>query len=286
MKYYLKLTKFGIVVLVLLTTIIGYFLADFEFQKSLFLFLMIGIYFVSSGSFILNQVYEVGLDSKMKRTQNRPLPMGIISSGKAKLLGYLFIILGLGLLIPVNLLVVFLAALTVLLYNFFYTFKWKRKYPYAGVFLGAFPGALPVVIGYCAQSQSFLDLKCFYIFLVMFLWQMPHFWSLAYRYQKDYAQAEIPVLPLKYGDEKTFFQIGLYTLAYLGVVLLAPFFLKTGMVYLVIVIPFCVKIIFEYYLFYSQKNWLPFFSWMNLSLLIFLSAPLLDTWMSSWILDF
>ena len=284
MKSYLKLTKFGIVVLVLLTTIMGYFIAGFHIQG--LLFLIFGIYLVSSGSFILNQVYEVALDSKMNRTKNRPLPSGRISYPQALFFGYGFIVAGTILLFFVNLLVVFLTSLTVLLYNFFYTFKWKRQYPYAGVFLGAIPGALPVVIGYSAQTGSFLTLECFYIFLLMFLWQMPHFWSLAYRYKEDYAQADIPVLPLKYGNTQTFFQIGLYTLAYLGVVFLAPFFLNVGIVYLLIVIPFCIKIVFEYYLFYSQKNWLPFFSWMNLSLLIFLSVPLLDRWVYSYINNF
>ena len=60
----------------------------------------------------------------------------------------------------------------------------------------------------------------------MFLWQMPHFWSLAFHYKKDYAKAKIPVLPNAFGEDKTFFHIGLYTLAYLGTVLLAPFFSK------------------------------------------------------------
>ena len=282
MKHYLKLTKFGIVVLVLLTTLIGYFLAGLDFQIREILFLMFGIYFVSSGSFILNQVYEIVLDSKMNRTKNRPLPLGVISYQKAQILGYVYIVLGLLFLFAVNLLVVCLAGLTIVLYNFFYTFKWKR-HPYAGVFLGAVPGALPVVIGYCAQSQSFLTLECFYLFLVMFLWQMPHFWSLAYRYKEDYAQAEIPVLPLQCGNEKTFFHIGLYTLAYLGMVLLAPLFLNAGVIYLIIAFPLCIKIIFEYYLFYFKKNWIHFFSWINLSLLIFLSAPLLDQWVYSQI---
>ena len=240
--------------------------------------MILGIYFVSSGSFILNQAHEFQLDTQMNRTKKRPIPQGFISEKKAYILSLNLIALGLSILSQVNFLTVLLSLITVLLYNFFYTLRWKKSYPYAAVFFGAIPGALPVVIGYCASSSSFLQLKCGYLFLIMFLWQMPHFWSLAFHYKKDYAKAKIPVLPNAFGEDKTFFHIGLYTLAYLGTVLLAPFFLKTGWVYFIIALPFCIKIMVEFYRFYNHKKGLLFFSWLNISLLVFLSIPLLDWW--------
>ena len=284
-KNYLKLSKFGIVFLVLFTAVLGYILGP-NFSYSTLCFLAAGIYWVSSGSFILNQASESLLDSQMDRTKNRPIPQGFISQKKAFGLGWASILLGFFLLFYVNILSVLLAAITLVLYNFFYTLRWKQKHPYGAVFFGAVPGAMPVVLGYTANTSSILSMECGYLFLVMFLWQIPHFWSLALHYKKDYTQGKIPVLPVYFGESKTFFHIGLYTLSYVGLALLAPLFLKTGVVYLMISLPIGLKILFEYYCFYKQKNWLPFFSWLNISLLVFLFVPFLDQKMTSFYLSF
>ena len=288
MKVYLKLSKFGIVFLVLLTTLAGYSISSFEEPLSWMkaFFLLMGIYFVSSGSFILNQAHESLLDAQMDRTKNRPIPKGIISVFQANVLGLALILIGSSLLFYVNLIVVLLSLITVLLYNFFYTLRWKTNYPYLAVFLGAIPGALPVVIGYCAGTGSFLSIKCAYLFLIMFLWQMPHFWALAFRYRKDYAKAQVPVLPLYVGVDKSFWHIGLYTISYLGVALLGPLFLKTSFIYLIIVFPFCVKVAVEFYYFYRNKEWISFFSWLNVSLLVFLAVPSLDQKIISFYYEF
>ena len=284
-KNYLKLSKFGIVFLVLLTSFLGYILGP-HFSYSVLCFLIAGIYWIASGSFILNQASEHLLDSQMKRTKNRPIPKGVISPKKASYLGWISILLGLFLLTYTNILSVLLAIITILLYNFFYTLRWKKKYPYGAVFFGAIPGAMPVVIGYTSNTASVLSMECGYLFLIMFLWQIPHFWSLAFHYKNDYSQAKIPVLPLYSGEEKTFFHIGLYTLSYIGLALLAPLFLNIGFIYLIITLPLCLKILFEYYIFYKQKSWLSFFSWLNVSLLVFLSMPFLDQKITSFYLSF
>lgn len=285
-KNYLKLSKFGIVVLVLLTSALGYLLSmPVNFSYSVLAFFILGVYLVSSGSFILNQAQEAHLDVQMDRTKNRPIPQGFYSVNQAYSAAFFAAALGLGVLFYTSVLVMVLSLFTVLLYNFFYTLKWKKKYPYSAVFLGAVPGAMPVVMGYCAGAESFLSLECLYLFLIMFLWQMPHFWSLAFRYKQDYAKAQIPVLPVYAGVEKTFFQIGLYVFAYLGVALLAPLFLKTGWIYIVTALPFCLKILAEFYYFYTRKHWLPFFSWLNISLLVFLFVPLLDWWFADKIFN-
>ncbi len=284
-KNYLKLSKFGIVFLVLLTAVLGYLLSPY-FSYSTMFFLIAGIYWAASGSFILNQASESILDSQMNRTKNRPIPQGFIAPKKASLLGWIFILLGLILLSYVNILSVLLAGITLILYNFFYTLRWKQKHPYGAVFFGAIPGAMPVVLGYTAGTSSILSMECGYLFLIMFLWQIPHFWSLALHYKKDYSRAKIPVLPVYFGESKTFFHIGLYTLSYVGLSLLAPLFLHTGFIYLAISLPIGLKILFEYYYFYKQKKWLPFFSWLNISLLVFLSVPFLDQKITSFYLSF
>ena len=286
-RMFLKLSKFGIAFLVLLTTILGYFLAATEAEaalQTLLLWLIIGVYLTASGIFILNQAQEAGLDSRMERTKNRPIPRGQISVKKAFALGFSLSFLGLLILFFfVSTLSFCLALITCILYNFFYTLRWKKNFPVASVFLGALPGAMPVVIGFSARAESVLHIECWYLFLIMFLWQMPHFWSLAFRYKDDYAKAQIPVLPLYSSNERTFFYIGLYLLAYLGTALLAPFFLKTGVLYLALALPISIKLMMEYYYFYSKRKWFSFFSWLNLSLLFFLSIPLVDGWTLSLI---
>lgn len=284
-RLYLQLSKFKISILVLITAVLGYVLSYEQFSLNALIYLIVGVYLVSSGSFILNQLYEVSIDRLMDRTKKRPIPSGKISPSLANFLGYFLIIVGLCVLFLIGKLPPALALITCILYNFYYTLRWKKKFPFAAVFLGAIPGALPVVIGYSAGASSILSASCFYLFLIMFLWQMPHFWALAFRYKEDYKKASIPVLPLYIGDHKTFLHIGLYLLSYLGVALLSPFFLETSFVYMIVVIPIFVKLIIEFYLFYKHKKWLPFFIWLNLSLIFFLGIPLVDRWIVSMLIS-
>ena len=279
LKNYLILSKFRIVFLVLITTALGYFLSEpRSFSYEHFLFLMFGVYFISSASFILNQAQETELDSQMERTKNRPIVQGKLSKKQAYLIS--FFLMGLGSLIvyQAGTEPLLFSLITVLLYNFFYTLKWKKNYPFGSVFFGAIPGALPVVIGFSSNPESVLSLKCFYLFLIMFLWQMPHFWFLALRYRKDYKKGGVRVLPAYKGEDQTLFHIGLYVFSYLGLALLSPFFLETGWVYFMIAFPFCLKTLLEFYFFYKEKTGFGFFSWLNISLVVFLSAPLLDWW--------
>ena len=101
-----------------------------------------------------------------------------------------------------------LGLFTVALYNGLYTLYWKKKWAFGAV-PGAIPGAMPVVIGYSANHANVFTPECLYLFLIMFLWQMPHFWSLAIRYKDDYKKGGFPVLPAVIGVPKTLFHIGL-----------------------------------------------------------------------------
>ncbi len=113
----------------------------------------------------------------------------------------------------------------------------------------------------------------------MFLWQMPHFWSLALRYREDYKKGGVPVLPIKFGEIFTKYQIGLYMFAYLSLAALSPLFVQTRFFYLVLVIPCVLLMLFEFFRFFLSdisKYWFKFFIKVNLSLLVFLAVPLLD----------
>ena len=173
---------------------------------------------------------------------------------------------------------------TVVFYNYFYTLKWKRQSPFAAI-PGAIPGAMPFVIGYTAATDIIFDSVNFYFFLVMFFWQMPHFWALALRYKDDYALGGIPVLPAARGQKVTEFYVGIYTFAYLALALFAPFVVPVGWAYLLVMMPFAFKVLWELFGFLKDplgKKWLGFFLWTTFSVLVFIIVPAIDRW-SAWI---
>ena len=269
-------------IFVLLTAVGGYFLSLkslADYSQPVFLFFLLGLYFVSSGSFILNQAQEWRADSQMRRTRGRPIPKGLISAFQAWVLACGFILFGgfvLFLLQPVT---AGLALLTVILYNIGYTLFWKRSSS-RGAVLGALPGALPPVIGASLAQPHILTPECVYLFLVMFLWQMPHFWALAIRYREDYRKGGIPVLPVARGLEKTIYEMGLYVIAYCGLVLISPLFLRAGVMYLVLACPAALKIFYEFYRYTKNSANRPaFFLWINVSVIACVSAPVMDKWL-------
>jgi heme o synthase len=120
-----------------------------------------------------------------------------------------------------------------------------------------------------------------YLFVLLFLWQMPHFWALALRYKDDYALGNFPTLPVTVGVDRTLFHTGIYTFLYIIVALAAPLFVRPSWVFLGLVFPMSVKIMLEFFkLFRSkgEKGWLSFFLWINLSILVFVFVPALDKW--------
>jgi len=247
--------------------------------------LMLGLYFISAGSFAINQAQEWRRDKVMPRTFYRPLPQGKIQPWQAYFLGFIFCLFGSFLLYVLSPLSAGLGLLTILLYNGAYTLFWKRKMAFGAV-PGAIPGAMPVVIGYAANSTNIFSLECVYLFLIMFLWQMPHFWCLAIRFKDDYKKGGFPVLPVRVGVPRTLYFIGLYVFAYVALALASPLVVKTNFFYLLFVVPLGFKVLYEFIKYFqseAQKGWLPFFLWTNLSVLIFLGVPVFDKWLFYYI---
>ncbi|MCM2282209.1 MAG: protoheme IX farnesyltransferase [Bdellovibrionaceae bacterium] len=288
MKLFADLTKFGIIVFVLLSGAMGYMLSWPMLEAWSWLHFgltMAALYFFSAGSFALNQAQEWRIDSRMPRTEKRPIPSGRVSVGQAYTLGFGFILIGILAAALVNSRVLALGLFTVIFYNVWYTLYWKRRWAFGAV-PGAIPGALPVVIGYAANSSLLLSSECVYAFLIMFLWQMPHFWALAIRFKDDYSAGGIPVLPTKIGTDATVYHIGLYVFAYVALAVASPLFTKAYFFYLFIVLPFAFKVVWEFIKFWrdgaTKQRWLPFFLWTNFSVLVFLVGPVIDRWHLGW----
>lgn len=278
---YLSFTKFGIVLFVLVVGCCGYALGmpagrgvDFN---SLIVFL-VGLYCLSSGSLALNQVQEIQLDSAMKRTQKRPLVKGVISPWQGAVVSILLILVGLFFLALLNLRSFYVGLATILLYNGLYTYLWKKKWMFGAV-PGAIPGAMPPVIGYMAHSGSlWTDPQLFYLFGLLFLWQMPHFWIIAIKFKEDYGSGGIPVLPLKLGNERTRFHMGLYLFCYLGLACGAPLYVTSNLIESIIIWVFAALVLFAFIAYLrNEKKWLPFFLLLNFSILIFSMVPAIGT---------
>jgi protoheme IX farnesyltransferase len=282
-KIYAQLTKIGIVIFVVLSALAGYaagFQLENHFSWLHFLKTLLGVYLLSSGSLALNQAQEYKLDQKMPRTSNRPVASGKVTPAAAMILAIGFILGGIELLVEVAPLAAVVGGLTIALYNGVYTYYWKPRWIYAAV-PGAIPGALPVTIGYVAVNPDILGPESIYLFLILFLWQMPHFWALAIKFKDDYRAGGVPTLPVALGMKRTVFQMGLYTFLYVGVALASPWLIHANWIYLALVVPTSAKILYEFFRFQKDagdKNWLRFFIWINVSVLIYLFVPVIDKW--------
>ena len=244
------------------------------------------LYFLSAGSFALNQAQEADIDAKMPRTKNRPIPSGRISKLQAYILGFGFVLIGSLAALLVNTTVLAIGLGTVFLYNIPYTLWWKRYWAFGAV-PGAIPGGASVLLGYAANQPNIWMPEPIYLFLLMFLWQMPHFWSLAIRFREDYAAGSIPVLPVRIGTERTMYHMALYMFAYVATAAAAPYFTSARWAYGLFVLPISFIVVWQFMKFFKsviekheKTKWLSFFLWTNLSILIFLAAPVIDRWMT------
>ncbi|MES2808698.1 MAG: heme o synthase [Bacteroidota bacterium] len=161
--------------------------------------LVAGGFLVTAAANCFNEVIEVDLDKLMKRTMDRPMPAGRMTTGQGLVLGLGMGIGGTYLLGSLNLLTGLLSVFSILLYAFAYT-PLKRKSPIA-VFVGAIPGALPALIGYVAgQPHGRIDEIALILFSIQFIWQFVHFWAIAWVLDDDYKLAGFRLLPTQNRD--------------------------------------------------------------------------------------
>jgi protoheme IX farnesyltransferase len=230
---YLALTKPRVVLMVLVTSFVGFYLASPGWLNWLLLcHTLIGVALAAGGTLALNQYLERDLDARMLRTKERPLPEGRLQPGEA--LGFGVAITAGGLLYLgslVNPLSGLVTAISVGSYLFLYT-PLKQKTPLC-VMVGAIPGALPPVTGWVAASGE-LSLEAWVLFAILFLWQIPHSLSIAVLYREDYARANFQLLPVLEPDGAgTRRQIIVHSLALLAIGLLPTTLHLAGPVYFV-----------------------------------------------------
>ena len=185
---FLDLIKFRLNFLVLVTASIGFYLSPMPFSLERWLHTIFGIALLAFSSSIFNQLMEIREDAKMKRTQNRPLPKQKVSPTNSFLFALFISVFGIThISIKVSPFAAFLGAISLLVYLLFYTPL--KKITFLNTFIGAIPGAIPPVIGWVAGGGSWNDPLCIYLFGILFIWQIPHFFAINWLYREDYEKA-------------------------------------------------------------------------------------------------
>jgi len=192
LKYYLELSKLKIMIPVSLTGFTGYFIFDPRLTVNLFL-VSTGILLMAVSASVLNQIQEAGFDSKMNRTQNRPIPAMKIGRHQALRFFMYNLIAGTAIIyLSGGLIAAIIGIITLLWYNGIYTFL--KKITAFAVVPGAVTGALPPLIGWVAAGGGIWDKPIIFIEFLFFTGQIPHFWLLILKYGEEYKNAGIPSL--------------------------------------------------------------------------------------------
>jgi heme o synthase len=188
-----ELCKARITLMVLVTTLVGFLFGWHGQLDLLYLFQTLGgTALAASGAAALNQVFEVELDARMRRTRNRPLPGRRMTLDEGLIIGITCSVAGiLWLSLATNLAAGMLSALTIGVYVFVYTPL--KRVTTLNTIVGAIPGALPPVIGWTA-ARGQASFESWILFAILFLWQMPHFLSISWLYREDYKQAGFVML--------------------------------------------------------------------------------------------
>jgi protoheme IX farnesyltransferase len=232
----LDLCKLKVVSLILLTAVVGMFLAvpaPYLPNWLLVIYASLGIGMAAASAAVFNHVVDEKIDTQMSRTDQRPLPQGKVKRHQALIWGVALGITGLGILeLFVNTLTMVLTFVSLIGYAVVYTMYLKRATP-QNIVIGGAAGAAPPVLGWTAITGGQNIEFALLLFLIVFIWTPPHFWALAIHRVKEYKKVNIPMLPVTHGIDYTKKQILLYTILLIVVSILPYLVGMSGLIYLV-----------------------------------------------------
>ncbi|MBM3354105.1 MAG: protoheme IX farnesyltransferase, partial [Betaproteobacteria bacterium] len=231
-RAFYALTKPRVVSLIVFTAVIGMLLATPGMvSPPLLLAATVGIALVAGAAAAMNCLVEQKLDARMQRTSGRPLPRGELTALQTLVFAGTVGGLGLWILVHyVNALTMWLTLATFVGYAVVYTVILKPRTP-QNIVIGGASGAMPPVLGWAAVTGE-VTTEPMLLFLIIFAWTPPHFWSLALYRTEDYARAGVPMLPVTHGQAYTRLQVLLYTIILFGVSLLPYSIRMSGLLYL------------------------------------------------------
>lgn len=247
-----EITKAGLAVSVVFSSLAGYLLGVFDFNASSWTtltMLAVGGYCMVGASNAFNQIIEKDLDKLMDRTKNRPIPAERMSTTTAFVIACALTIIGLTILYNINPKTAMFGAVSIFLYTSAYTPL--KTVTSLSVFVGAIPGAIPFMLGWVAATDDF-GIEAGTLFLIQFFWQFPHFWSIGWFLYEDYEKAGFFMLPTGKKDKTTALQTILYTVWLTGASLL-PALGYTGRLYLTPISAIIVLLLGVWMLVYAVK---------------------------------
>ncbi|MGK0325272.1 MAG: protoheme IX farnesyltransferase [Polaribacter sp.] len=203
-----QLTKVGLSLSVVFSSVAGYLLAVDIINFTTLLLLALGGFFMVGASNAFNQIIEKDTDAIMQRTKDRPLPTNRMSVNFALTIAILLTILGISILYSINPKTALFGAISIFLYTCAYT-PLKSVTPLA-VFVGAIPGAIPFMLGWVAATDEF-GIEAGMLFMIQFFWQFPHFWAIGWLQFEEYKKAGFNMLPMNTKDKGAVKQIIFYT---------------------------------------------------------------------------
>ncbi|MCB2179958.1 heme o synthase [bacterium] len=231
-KDFLALNKPIVVALLLSTTLFGMVIGAKGFPSfGVVLVTLISGALAAGGSSAVNQYLDRDLDTKMTRTANRPIPAGRLTPAEGLAFGVTSLLVSFYLMAGlVNILAALLSLAGMVYYVVLYSIILKKRSS-QNIVIGGGAGAIPPLVGWAAATGS-LNLTALFLFLIIFLWTPPHFWSLAMLRKKDYAEAGVPMMPVEKGEEVTKKLIFQYTVVLVGFSILMWAFQLAGWIYL------------------------------------------------------
>ncbi|MDC9719263.1 MAG: heme o synthase [Gammaproteobacteria bacterium] len=230
---YYEMCKPNVVLLMLLTSLVGMFMAvPGMVPWPVLIWGNLGIAMAAGAAAVVNHVIDRRIDGKMGRTHNRPVAIGKVQPNHALMFAAVMALVGISILyVLVNPLTAWLTLASSIGYAFIYTGYLKRATP-QNIVIGGIAGAMPPLLGWTAVTNS-LDANALLLVLIIYAWTPPHFWALAIHKRDEYAKVEIPMLPVTHGLEFTGLQVFLYTLLMIIATMLPYVVGMSGFIYLV-----------------------------------------------------
>ncbi|MBT4413793.1 protoheme IX farnesyltransferase [Polaribacter sp. Hel1_33_78] len=244
-----QLTKVGLSLSVVFSSVAGYLLAVDVINFTTVVLLALGGFFMVGASNAFNQIIEKDTDALMQRTKDRPLPTKRMSVTFAMIIAILFTVLGISILYSINPKTALFGAISIFLYTCAYT-PLKSVTPLA-VFVGAIPGAIPFMLGWVAATDQF-GVEAGMLFMIQFFWQFPHFWAIGWLQFEEYKKAGFNMLPMNTKDKGAVKQIIFYTVIMI-LVSVAPVLKLSGNFYIYPITAIIVAFLGVIMLFYALQ---------------------------------
>jgi protoheme IX farnesyltransferase len=244
-----QLTKVGLSLSVVFSSVAGYLLAVDVINFTTVVLLALGGFFMVGASNAFNQIIEIDTDALMQRTKDRPLPTKRMSVTFAMIIAILFTVLGISILYSINPKTALFGAISIFLYTCAYT-PLKSVTPLA-VFVGAIPGAIPFMLGWVAATDQF-GVEAGMLFMIQFFWQFPHFWAIGWLQFEEYKKAGFNMLPMNTKDKGAVKQIIFYTVIMI-LVSVAPVLKLSGDFYIYPITAIIVAFLGVIMLFYALQ---------------------------------